>query len=116
MNSQKITKSHLEKIYKPVAVQAHKGTQGHALLIGGSYGKMGSITLSAKAALHSGAGLVTAFIPKCGYEIIQTAVPEIMTLTDKQKPRIQNQIRTRTERDRYRPRNRQASRHTKSAT
>lgn len=88
MNSQKITKSHLEKIYKPVAVQAHKGTQGHALLIGGSYGKMGSITLSAKAALHSGAGLVTAFIPKCGYEIIQTAVPEIMTLTDKNKNHV----------------------------
>ncbi|SCY89865.1 NAD(P)H-hydrate dehydratase [Flavobacterium caeni] len=78
----------IQKIYKPVAAQAHKGTQGHALLIGGSYGKIGAITLSSKAALHAGAGLVTAFIPKCGYPILQTANPEVMVITDKVQEHI----------------------------
>ena len=53
-------------------------------MIGGSYGKMGSICLSSKAAIKSGCGLVTAFIPKCGYDIVQIAVPEVMVLTDDQ--------------------------------
>lgn len=83
MKTTRLTKSHIRKIYKPADPKAHKGSQGHALLIGGSYGKMGSITLSAKAALHSGTGLVTAFIPECGYQILQTAVPEAMVITDK---------------------------------
>lgn len=67
--------------YQPVPAHAHKGTQGHALIIGGSYGKIGAVTLSSKAALKSGCGLVTAYIPKCGYSIVQTAFPEAMVLT-----------------------------------
>jgi len=61
---------------------AHKGTFGHALLIAGSYGKMGAAVLASKACLHSGAGLVTAHIPRQGYSIIQTAVPEVMASID----------------------------------
>lgn len=68
--------------YRPVPHHAHKGTQGHALIIGGSYGKVGAALLSAKAALKSGCGLVTAYIPKCGYNVVQTAFPEAMALTD----------------------------------
>lgn len=61
---------------------SHKGTFGHALILTGSYGKIGASVLSSKACIRSGAGLVTAFIPKCGYDIIQSAVPEIMVVTD----------------------------------
>ncbi len=57
---------------------SHKGTYGHALIVAGSIGKMGACVLSTKAALRSGAGLVTAFVPKCGYEIIQMTNPEAM--------------------------------------
>jgi hydroxyethylthiazole kinase-like uncharacterized protein yjeF len=78
----KINKSAIAKIYRPLSPRAHKGTQGHALLIGGSHGKMGSVALSSKAALHAGTGLVTAFIPECGYEILQISIPEVMVLTD----------------------------------
>lgn len=81
----KVTAIDLKKIlaiYKPMDEKAHKGTQGHALIIGGSYGKMGSIVLSSKACLKSGCGLVTAFLPKCGYVILQTSLPEAMVLTD----------------------------------
>ncbi|MCB0606687.1 MAG: NAD(P)H-hydrate dehydratase [Lewinellaceae bacterium] len=56
----------------------HKGTFGHALIIAGSYGKMGAAVLSAKGALKAGAGLVTARIPECGYAAMQTALPEVM--------------------------------------
>lgn len=67
---------------------AHKGTFGHALLIGGSYGKIGAVVLSATAALRIGTGLVTALIPRCGYPILQTAVPEAMVLTSDKKKHI----------------------------
>jgi ADP-dependent NAD(P)H-hydrate dehydratase / NAD(P)H-hydrate epimerase len=61
---------------------AHKGNFGHALLVAGSYGKMGAAVLAAKACVHSGSGLLTCHIPQCGYEIMQTAVPEAMVNVD----------------------------------
>ena len=61
---------------------SHKGTFGHALLIAGSYGKMGASVLSSKACLRSGVGLLTSHVPKSGYEIIQNSVPEAMTSID----------------------------------
>jgi len=61
---------------------AYKGTYGHSLIIGGSYGKIGSVLLASRGALSSGSGLLTAYIPKCGYNILQTAMPEAMVITD----------------------------------
>ncbi|QQT26359.1 NAD(P)H-hydrate dehydratase [Sphingobacterium spiritivorum] len=69
---------------------SHKGTFGHALLIGGSYGKIGAVRLSATAAARSGCGLVTVYIPGCGYTAFQAAVPEIMVLTDSNNNHITN--------------------------
>ena len=60
----------------------HKGTYGHALLIAGSFGKMGAAVLASKACLRSGVGLLTTQIPHLGYPIIQTAVPEAMANVD----------------------------------
>lgn len=82
MNSITIDRNEILKRYKPIAENTHKGIQGHALLIGGSYGKIGAMCLSSKAALKTGCGLVTAFVPKCGYEILQIANPEVMVITD----------------------------------
>ncbi len=62
---------------------AHKGTYGHALLITGSYGKMGAAILASRACLRAGVGLLTTHIPKFGYDIMQTAVPEAMLSIDK---------------------------------
>jgi NAD(P)H-hydrate epimerase len=61
---------------------AHKGTFGHALLIAGSYGKMGASVLASKACLRAGVGLLTAHVPHFGYSIIQTVVPEAMVSID----------------------------------
>ncbi|MCY1719694.1 NAD(P)H-hydrate dehydratase [Prolixibacteraceae bacterium Z1-6] len=60
----------------------HKGTLGHALLIAGSYGKMGAAVLASKACLRAGVGLLTVHVPHFGYSIIQTTVPEAMASID----------------------------------
>ncbi|MBS1743527.1 MAG: NAD(P)H-hydrate dehydratase [Bacteroidetes bacterium] len=57
---------------------SHKGNFGHAALVAGSYGMMGAAVLSAKACMASGVGKLTAVIPACGYDILQTAIPEAM--------------------------------------
>jgi NAD(P)H-hydrate epimerase len=61
---------------------AHKGTFGHALLAGGSKGKMGAVVLAAKSCLRSGVGLLTVHIPASGNDILQISVPEAMTIPD----------------------------------
>jgi len=72
-------------ILKPRSRFSHKGTFGHALLIGGSKGKIGATILMGKACLRSGAGLVTVHLPNCGYPIVQTAVPEVMVSVDEEE-------------------------------
>lgn len=62
---------------------AHKGHFGHALLLAGSYGKMGAAVLASKACLKSGVGLLITHVPRLGYGIIQTAVPEAMASIDR---------------------------------
>lgn len=55
-----------------------KADFGSAILYAGSYGMMGAAVLSATAALRAGVGKLTVCAPKCGYTIMQTAVPEAM--------------------------------------
>ncbi len=64
------------------SVFAHKGDFGHALLIAGSYGKMGAAVLASRGCLRSGTGLLTTHVPRLGYSIIQSAVPEAMVSID----------------------------------
>jgi NAD(P)H-hydrate epimerase len=68
----------------------HKGKFGHALLIAGSTGKMGACVLSARACLRSGVGLLTTQVPKSGNAIVQTSVPEAMTLLDNSDDHFSN--------------------------
>jgi len=72
----------IKKISRPREKFSHKGSYGHALLISGSFGKMGACILASRAALRSGLGLLTVHIPSCGYSIIQTSVPEAMASVD----------------------------------
>ncbi len=65
---------------------AHKGTFGHALLFTGSEDKMGASILSAKACIRSGAGLVTALLPKNKANMMPLTVPEVMTESYTDKP------------------------------
>ena len=88
--AQLIGKQQAQQFYRPRKAFDHKGTYGHSLLIAGSYGKIGAAVLSTKAAFRIGAGLVSVFIPKCGYPVLQTAVPEAMTITDTEDNFIKN--------------------------
>ena len=73
----------MAKIYKPRGAFSHKGNFGKGLLMAGSYGMMGAAVLASKACLRSGIGLLKVYTPRCGYEIMQTSVPEAMVLCDK---------------------------------
>ncbi len=62
---------------------AHKGDFGKGIIISGGYGMMGASILSARACMRTGIGLLTLHIPQCGYNILQSSVPEAMVSTDK---------------------------------
>ena len=71
---------------------SHKGTYGHALIVSGSYGKMGAAVLASTACLRAGVGLLTAHIPNCGYDIMQTSIPECMIEADVENKFISTNI------------------------
>jgi ADP-dependent NAD(P)H-hydrate dehydratase / NAD(P)H-hydrate epimerase len=61
------------------AGDSHKGTYGHVLLLAGSMGKSGAAILAGRAALRSGAGLVTIATPEPVQPIVAVGQPEYMT-------------------------------------
>lgn len=85
-----IGKNEVLALYRPREKYSHKGTYGHALIVGGSYGKIGAVTLACKGSLLAGSGLVTAYVPKCGYLPLQSSFPEAMVLTDSEEEKISN--------------------------
>lgn len=77
-----LTKKSVKKILRHRSTFSHKGDYGKALLIAGSYGKMGACVLAARASLRAGLGLLTVHVPKVGYSILQSTVPEAMVSID----------------------------------
>lgn len=90
VTAQLIEEWQILEMYRPRKKFSHKGIYGHCLVIGGSYGKIGSISLTARATLRSGAGMVSIYSPSCGYEILQTVLPEAMVLTDEGNKELEN--------------------------
>ena len=83
-----------EKLLMPRGRFSHKGKYGHALLAAGSFGKMGAAVLAARAATYSGCGLLTAFIPECGIDIMQISVPEAMVKVSDSREELSGEIET----------------------
>jgi NAD(P)H-hydrate epimerase len=77
-----VTSDDIKQRIQPRAIDAHKGTCGHALLIAGQRSMAGAAILSARAALRSGTGLVTIHTPSFNTPIIQCAVPEAIISED----------------------------------
>lgn len=75
-----ITPMDISSILPKRSKYSHKGTYGHALLVGGSIGKMGAIILASKAAVKSGAGLVSSCIPEQYINVLNIASPECMSI------------------------------------
>lgn len=63
----------------PRAADTHKGTYGHVLVVGGSVGMTGAVTMTSCAALRCGAGLVTAALPEPQMPILDAAAMEVMS-------------------------------------
>lgn len=59
-----------------------KEDYGSALICAGSYGMMGAAVLACRGCLRAGAGRVTCYSPRCGYYVIQSAVPSAMFKRD----------------------------------
>ncbi|WP_125770337.1 NAD(P)H-hydrate dehydratase [Companilactobacillus furfuricola] len=77
---QKIDKSILKQVITPRDPISYKGNYGKILIIAGSSNFGGAAIMSASAAIHSGAGLVTvATIPE-KFTAINTRIPEAMTV------------------------------------
>ncbi|HET8721169.1 MAG TPA: NAD(P)H-hydrate dehydratase [Nitrospira sp.] len=75
-----ITKEFVKAALPARAASAHKGTFGHAGILAGSVGKTGAAALAAKAALRTGAGLVTVGVPASVNDVLEAKLLEAMTL------------------------------------
>ena len=69
----------VRRLLPPRVLDAHKGDFGRLAVIAGSRGKAGAAILCARAALRSGAGLVTVFCPESLEQVVVGALPEAMT-------------------------------------
>jgi len=83
-----LEKSDIQPIIKQRPTFSHKGTFGHVLIVAGSYGMAGASVLSSKAALRSGAGLVTVHGPSSNRTIVQANIPEVIFYADENKNTI----------------------------
>ena len=64
----------------PKPRNAHKGKNGHLLIVAGSAGMAGAAAMCALAALRSGAGLVTLATPASVTPVVQTLAPCAMAV------------------------------------
>jgi hydroxyethylthiazole kinase-like uncharacterized protein yjeF len=62
----------------PRDANSNKGKFGHVLLIGGAFGKAGAPSMASVAAMRTGAGLVTAAVPREILPIVAAVAPELM--------------------------------------
>ncbi len=74
-----VEKQELLELFQRRKKDSHKGTYGHLFIIAGSFGKTGAAVMAAKAALKTGAGLVTVGTPKSSLPIIARGMVELMT-------------------------------------
>ncbi|MFQ5353423.1 MAG: NAD(P)H-hydrate dehydratase [Thermodesulfobacteriota bacterium] len=74
-----ITECRLRSIIKARPADSHKGTCGHAAVLGGSPGLTGAPYMAAMAAMRIGAGLVTIGLPRGLNSIMECKTTEAMT-------------------------------------
>ena len=74
-----ITSTDVGKMFAKRSPDVHKGNCGKVLIIAGSKGLTGAATLTAKATVRSGAGLVTLGIAESLHDIMETKLTEVMT-------------------------------------
>ena len=74
-----LERADLQHLIRARPVNSHKGMYGHPLVIAGGRGKSGAALLASRAALRTGAGLVTAAMPESIQPIVAAGQAELMT-------------------------------------
>jgi NAD(P)H-hydrate epimerase len=74
-----ITARDIAPLLGPRPAESNKGSYGHVLLIGGSFGKAGSVAMSGISVLRVGAGLSTVATAKSTLPTVAGFHPELMT-------------------------------------
>jgi NAD(P)H-hydrate epimerase len=74
-----IERADVAALFPPRPREAHKGTYGHLLIVGGSLGKTGAAALASRAAMRAGAGLVTTATAASQQPVVAGLVVEGMT-------------------------------------
>ena len=72
----------VKSLVKPRKRFTHKGTYGHAVLVGGSKHMLGSILLSSKSCLRSGVGKLSVMMPSRGHSNLLHLSPESMLINN----------------------------------
>ncbi|MEM9594171.1 MAG: NAD(P)H-hydrate dehydratase [Acidobacteriota bacterium] len=75
-----LTEEGMAAFVAPREDDAHKGSFGHVLLVGGRAGTSGAVVLAARGAVRGGAGLVTAAVPEPLLSAVDSGSVESMTL------------------------------------
>lgn len=70
----------LKQVIKPRPKQSHKGNFGKILIIGGNKNMSGAAIMSASAAVHAGAGLVTCATDSSNFLHFMLAYPKQWSL------------------------------------
>ena len=60
------------------APDAHKGSTGRVLVVGGSGGLMGAVAMSSESVLRAGAGYAVAGVPRSCVDVLETRVTEVV--------------------------------------
>jgi hydroxyethylthiazole kinase-like uncharacterized protein yjeF len=69
-----------KKLYRLRSRFSHKGTYGHAVLVGGSHLMLGSIILAAKSCMRSGVGKTSVMMPSKAHLTMIQHQPEVMLI------------------------------------
>lgn len=57
---------------------AHKGSMGRVLLVGGSGGMMGAVAMASESVLRAGAGYSVAAVPRSCVDVLESRVPAVV--------------------------------------
>ena len=73
-------------LLRPRPAGAHKGSNGHLVVVAGSPGKTGAAYMAATGAMRAGAGLVTLGLPEGLNHVMEAKTTEVMTAPLPQTP------------------------------
>ncbi len=79
LNGEVITPRDFAALLAPRPRDSNKGMYGHALIVGGSFGKSGAAAMAGMAALRAGAGLSTVATPTRVLTSVASFAAELMT-------------------------------------